>query len=183
MTNSELMKKLLNALNAAGVQENETSTSSFTITPNYNYSGSSTIVNITGYTVTNSIQIDTANIDKISRWIDIAVATGANRVNSIYFSLSDQKLDETKNNLLKDAINNAKSKADIAASVLGLKVIGTRSINLDVSPYTTNDPLLVQPQVGSSVPSSASETGITPTITAGEQEVSQRVSIVFLLGR
>jgi len=36
-TNSELMNKIINALKIAGVSENETSTSSFTITPNRDY--------------------------------------------------------------------------------------------------------------------------------------------------
>src|SRR6476660_10565115 len=36
--NSNRMNKVLNALKTAGVQENETSTSTFSITPNYNYS-------------------------------------------------------------------------------------------------------------------------------------------------
>jgi uncharacterized protein YggE len=35
--NSEAMNKTLNALKAAGVRENETSTSFFNISPNYNY--------------------------------------------------------------------------------------------------------------------------------------------------
>lgn len=40
--NSDLMTKVLEALKAAGVQENETSTSTFSITPNYNYSSDNT---------------------------------------------------------------------------------------------------------------------------------------------
>ena len=47
--------------------------------------------------------------------IDGAVSAGANNVNNIYFSLSNKRLDDLKNSLLKDAIDNAKTKADIAA--------------------------------------------------------------------
>ena len=49
-------------------------------------------------------------------------------MNNIYFSLSNQKSEEMKNSLLKDAIDSAKIKADIAASAAGLKVIGVKSI-------------------------------------------------------
>jgi uncharacterized protein len=181
MTNSEVMNKVLDVLKAAGTQENETSTSSFIITPNYNYSESGTIENITGYTVTNSIQIESSNINNISRWIDIAISTGANRVDSIYFSVSDKKLDEIKNNLLKDAINNAKAKADIAASILGLKVVGVRSMNLngiELPPPPVPQPYLAEKSFGATEERSAIP---TPIIT-GEQAVTTQVSIMFLLG-
>ena len=60
VSNSATMNNILNALKAAGVKENETGTSSFSISPNYNYSQSSKTGNIgqlTGFTVSNSIQI------------------------------------------------------------------------------------------------------------------------------
>ena len=81
-----------------------------------------------GFTVSNSIQIESSNIESVSKWIDAAVSAGANNVNNIYFSLSDQKSEEMKNSLLKDAIDNAKTKADIAANAAGLKVTGVKSI-------------------------------------------------------
>ena len=59
--NSKVMNKVIDALKAAGVKDNETSTSSFSISPNYNSSQSSsntaTRTIIIGFTVSNSIQI------------------------------------------------------------------------------------------------------------------------------
>jgi uncharacterized protein len=179
-SNSEAANKLVNVLKAAGVQENETSTSSFVITPNYNYSESGTVENITGYTVTNSIQIQSSNINNISRWIDVAISTGANKVDSIYFSVSDKKLDGIENDLLKIAINNAKSKADIAASIVGLKVIGVRSINLNEfqPPSPIPQPYLAEKSLAAAAESSP----ISTPILTGMQEVTTQISIVFLLG-
>jgi uncharacterized protein len=52
LANSKVMNKVIDALKTAGVKENETSTSSLSIFPNYNYSGPSDIVGkITGFTV------------------------------------------------------------------------------------------------------------------------------------
>ena len=128
VANSKIMNKVIDALKTAGVKANETSTSSLSISPNYNYSRpSDTIGKITGFTVSNLIQIQSMNIRNVSKWIDTAVAAGANTVNGVDFTLSDKKLDETKNNLIKQAINNARTKADIATSVLGLKVVGVIS--------------------------------------------------------
>src|SRR4029453_6891462 len=79
--NSELMNKIINALKTVGVKENETSTSSFSITPNRNYSVDTNQGKLTGFTVSNSIQIDSSNVNDTSEWVDIAVSSGANNVN------------------------------------------------------------------------------------------------------
>src|SRR4029077_11771300 len=121
-SNSNLMNKVLEALKAEGVQENETSTSTFSITPNYNYSSNNNQGRLIGFTVSNTIQIESSSIENVSKWIDAAVLAGANNVNNIYFSLSNQKSEEMKNSLLKDAIGSARIKADIAANAAGLKV-------------------------------------------------------------
>ena len=65
----------------------------------------------------------------MSKWIDTAIAAGANTVNSVDFTLSDKGLYEIKNNLIKQAIDNARANGDIAASALGLKVVGVKSVN------------------------------------------------------
>src|SRR6476619_2481106 len=126
-SNSNLMNKVLESLKAAGVQENETSTSTFSITPNYNYTSNNNQGKLIGFTVSNSIQIESNNIESVSKWIDTAVLAGANNVNNIYFSLSNQKSEEMKNSLLKDTIDSAKTTADIATSAAGLKMIGVKS--------------------------------------------------------
>lgn len=174
--NSELMNKTINALQIAGVNENETSTSSFTITPNRDYSIDKNQGKLIGFTVSNSIQIDSHNVNDSSEWIDIAVSSGANNVNSIYFSVSDKKVDGIKNELLREAIENAREKADIAASALGLKVAGIRTVNIDQATPFFPGPT---PFTAESLKSDAI-TSSTP-IMAGEHQVSLSVNIVFLL--
>jgi uncharacterized protein len=178
--NSELMNKTISSLRNLGVKENETSTSSFTISPNYNYTESGTILNITGFTVTNSIQIDSSTLANISSWIDAAVASGANSINSIDFRISNNKLEDTKNMLIKDAIANAEEKADIASSALGLKVNGLKSITVGEFDYI-QPPQPYMEKRFDAAGGAAPATTATP-ILAGEQEVSVSVNIVFLIG-
>src|SRR5918994_5415174 len=175
LSNSNLMNKVINALNESGVQENETSTSSFTINPNYNYSEYGSKGDLIGFTVSNSIHITSSEIDRISQWIDRAVLTGANTVNEVYFSISPNKLEEIKNRLLKDAVANAKSKADIVAASVGLNIIGIKSITIG----ELGLPQVPVPIYSKSV---ADEASSTP-ILAGEQEISTTVSIAYLLGK
>jgi len=174
--NSELMNKIISALKIAGVKDNETSTSSFTISPNRDYSIDKNQGKLIGFTVSNSIQIDSNNVNNTSEWIDIAVSSGANNVNSVYFSLSDKKLDDIRKELVKDAIDNAKEKADIAASALGLKIVGIRTVSIDqVTPFFTGP----TPYGVTSLKNEPSAPS-TPILT-GEQQISQDANIVFLV--
>ncbi|MBV9178117.1 MAG: SIMPL domain-containing protein [Nitrososphaeraceae archaeon] len=176
VANSKIMNKVIDALKTAGVKENETSTSSLSIFPNYNYSRpSDTVGKITGFTVSNLIQIQSMNIRNVSRWIDMAVAAGANTVNSVDFTLSDKRLDETKNSLIKQAIDNARTKADIATSVLGLKVVGVKSVNLNE--FEIQPP--PNPLAKESVVASASIANRSTPVISGEQQVNTNVGIVF----
>lgn len=177
-SNSHLMNKALDALRAAGVQANETSTSSFTIIPNYNYSSNSNQGRLIGFTVSNSVQIESKNMGSVSKWIDTALSSGANNVNSISFDLSDKKLDEIKNSLLEDAVSNAKTKADIAATAAGLKVVGVKSISVDN--FGLTPPPLTRNYISNSFATEAAPSS-TP-IFSGQQEVSASVSITYLLG-
>jgi len=174
--NSDLMSNVLDTLKAAGVQENETSTATFSITPNYNYSANTNQGRLIGFTVSNSIQIESSNIESVSKWIDAAVSAGANNVNNIYFSLSNQKSDDMKNSLLKDAIDNAKTKADIAATAAGLKVMGVKSIVVGEAGLSPPVPVYntdaLKPGAGA----------ISTPIISGQQEISATVSIVYLIG-
>jgi uncharacterized protein YggE len=191
--NSEAMNKALNALKVAGVPENETSTSFFNISPNYNLTNQQEgqdqyfpppieSRDIISYTVTNSITVDSYNLLNVSQWIDTAVQAGVNDVSSIYFSLSDERSEAIKNDLLKQAVTNAKSKADIAATALGLNVIGVKSINIESVggfPPSPPQPFLAQEAAGAAVAPAA---GPPTPIIVGEQQVTSSVDITFLIG-
>ena len=188
IANSDIMTRVLTALKAAGVKDNETSTSFFNISPNHNNTepAESEIHpggagNIKSYTVTNSINIESFNLANVSQWIDAAVTAGANNVNNIYFTLSDERQRDTENTLLKQAIDNAKNKADIAASALGLRVLGVTSINLNVG-YQPPLPLFKQEAFAREVPSATSGSASATPIITGQQEVTTNVDVVFKIG-
>jgi uncharacterized protein len=187
IANSKAMNNTLDALRAAGVKENETSTSFFNISPNYNITEEDEDLppietrDIISYTVTNSITVDSYNLLNVSQWIDTAVQAGVNDISSISFSLSDEKSELIKNDLLKQAVTNAKGKADIAASALGLNVTGVKSINIEPVngfPPSPPEPLMAREAAGTAAPTA----GLPTPIIAGEQEVTSRVNIVFLIG-
>jgi uncharacterized protein YggE len=177
--NSKIMNHVIDALKAAGVKDNETSTSSFNISPNYNYSQQqqSSARRIIGFTVSNSIQIQSTNTNNTSKWIDTAIAAGANTVDGIDFILSDKKLEETKTNLIKQAMQDARAKAGIVASAAGMKVVGIRSINVNEFAIQPPSPI---PLAKQSLATAEQARPPTPIIS-GQEEVSTNVAVVFLI--
>lgn len=110
--NSVLMNTIIDAIMKTGVTESEISTSSLTIYPVYDYYEDKATGRYTqeliGYRVSNIINVQTKNLDLTAFIIDGAVASGANRVDSVYFTLSDETYLKIKDNLIGKAIENAK---------------------------------------------------------------------------
>ena len=178
--NSGLMNNIISGLKSDGLKPNETQTSFFNIIPLYNYTESGTILNVTGFTVTNSVEIESSNLDNVSQWIDTAVASGANSINSIDFSVTEKKLEDTRTKLITDAISNAEQKAEAAASAVQLGITGIKSIVVDGS--TTNPPLPPQPFYRDSASAQGGPSSLSTPIIPGEQEVSVSVAGIFSMG-
>ena len=178
--NSGLMNNVISELRSAGLKPNETSTTFFNIFPLYNYTESGTRLNVTGFTVTNTLQIESSNLDNVSQWVDTAVASGANSINSIDFSVTEKKLEDTRTKLITDAIDNAKQKAEAAASAVQLSITGVKSIVVDGS--TISPPPPPQPLYRESISAQGGTSASSTPIIAGEQEVSVTVSGIFSMG-
>jgi uncharacterized protein len=179
IANSQTMDNVLDALKSLGVKENETSTSFFNISPNHNFTQEEDFQpiqnrDIISYTVTNSITVDSTNLLNVSQWIDTAVQAGANDISNVSFLLSDKKSELIKNDLMREAIMDAKNKSDIAASTLGLEVVGVRSI---VIGGIDGLPISQQPFFASE----ATPRVNPPPIIVGEQKVTSSVNITFLI--
>ena len=76
------------------------------------------------------IELKTSSNANISKFIDLAITNGANRVENIDFVTSKKTLDNVSLDLLKEAFNNAKEKASILAlegnfTITGIKQIDT----------------------------------------------------------
>ena len=176
--NSFKMNNIVSALRDNGVSEDEISTSQYSINPNYNYSQSGNILETMGFTVTNTLKIQSMNLSNISSWIDSAVNAGANTISNIDFQVSEKRLDNLRNMLIEDAISAARQKANIASSAVGLNIIGIKSMMIDTDGF--NPP--PQPFSNEFVQRSALSDTLTTPIIPGEQEISVSAHVVYLLG-
>jgi hypothetical protein len=176
--NANIIAAVKSALYALGLTKADIETTSYSISPVYDYSKPCYETNcpwqppkIVGYTTVHQLKIKTANIDKVGQYIDAAAKAGANNVNYISFGLSDSKQKTLYNQALTEASKNARDKANAIASGLSVRVKGVISANegyVYVTPYYR------------SLSAGAPESSQASTeISAGMIQVSASVSVVY----
>lgn len=104
----------------------EIKTSNFSVNPIYTYTKDNKR-NLEGYTVVNSINIKTKKISSVGNLIDIAVKKGANRLDSLSFSLENER--NVCDDLYPQVVKDAQNQASIIAKALNLNIIGLKSLN------------------------------------------------------
>ena len=115
--NAKQTDKLLNTLKAIGKQKIKIRTSGFTLTPVYDKDNR---FQPRGYRVTNTVIVQTKEIDQVGSFIDEASKAGVSRIGSLTFSTDGEQ------NLRKEAavqaLNQAKDIAADLAKAAGLTI-------------------------------------------------------------
>jgi uncharacterized protein YggE len=91
-----------------------------------------------GYRATHTIRIKTPDVERTGTLIDVALASGANKVDRVSFELSDAKRQDVTNEALKQASQVAKKKAETTTCALGVmlgKVTSISTSNVGYQPY------------------------------------------------
>lgn len=180
--NAELMEKVLAALRDLGLEDDQISTSWYSVYPTHEWRSPPCIEiypqppecdpknEITGYTAHNSITVTLDADEDVGSVIDGAVAAGATNVDGASFFVSTERQEELRNGLIKDAIDNARVRATSAAAAVDMEISGVKSINLNdvYFPIFYRDFSLEQ--AGASTP-----------ILPGQQEISMTVQVTFFM--
>lgn len=179
-TNSVTMNQVIEAVKKLGITEDEISTSSFNIYPEYNYTTEPYTgiqhSQLTGYKVSNTLYIKTSKLTLAGNILDAAVAAGANRVDNVSFTLSPAKQQSVQDDLLANAVINAKSRAEKALEPLGQQIIGVKAVQL--SEFNEPPPIQLFSEAMAPVSGVNKE---TPIFTSN-QEVTTTASVIFLIG-
>lgn len=180
-SNSQKMTAVVNAIKAVGVSESQISTSQLTIYPVYeSYQEKETGIykqRLIGYAVSNIIRIETTNLGLASAIIDSGVEAGANRVDHVSYTLSPQKQAQISDDLLSQAVENAKVKAQKALLPLNHEIIGVKHVNLSDFYIPPPTPMYY----GRAMMEMDAGKASTP-IFSSDQQVSTTASVVFLIG-
>jgi len=165
--NAQKMNAVINAVKSLGITEKDISTSMFSVFPVYDRTGQF----VTGYRTSNIVTVKTEKLEMAGQLIDTATDAGANRVNSIFFTLSDDLRKKLSDQLIGEAVKDAKMKAELALQPLGQQIIGVKHVALE---------LFAVPQPVAFERITAEALAPTP-IFESEQQVTMSVTAIFLI--
>jgi len=135
--NAEKMDRIIAALKDAGIAEDDMETSVYSMYPLRSYEAEAPT--ITGYVVSNRLMVTVTDVDKVGDIIDTAVNAGANEVQSVSFTLSDDARQDARAQALENAVEAARSDVDTLAGILDMTLLGpvevTTSGGSVVTPY------------------------------------------------
>jgi len=170
--NARLMKSVIRALIAAGADENDIETAGFSVQPMYDYSRQrdGKPPTIIGYRVSNEALVTTLDLDKTGDLIGAGIEAGANKVNSLQFTLRDNTAQRAEAIAIATAAARADARALAAAA--GIELAGVHRIDLVPSyPQPVNREYVGRAAV-------AMESA-APPINPGDIEVRATVNLVY----
>ncbi|HXD90558.1 MAG TPA: SIMPL domain-containing protein, partial [Candidatus Binataceae bacterium] len=95
-------------------------TGGYSLNPEYDQRATSETPKIVGYTAQNSVTVHTGALDLAGTLIDAAIAAGANRVNSLNFSVKDDT--KARGEAIAIATRDARAQAEALAAALDVKL-------------------------------------------------------------
>lgn len=172
---SAAMAQLMTALTSDGIDKKDITTSSFSIQQLTRYDNNSQQSTITGYQVTNMLDVKIRALDKADTIINDAVTAGGDliRINGINFSVEnpEQLYAQAREQAIKDAATKAEDIASLAGVTLGKAIYISESAS---SPSTYPVRMYA---AGLSVP----EATPSPYISPGQTEIDLYVQVNYAI--
>jgi uncharacterized protein YggE len=169
--NAEVMAAVIGALNKAGIASDDLKTTGFSIYPVYEDTTNIFTPKVRTYRVTNTLMVTLRDITRAGEITDLAVQSGANRIDYISFTLSDEKQLSLRSEALRSAIRQARADAEVVANASGLVITAVKDISVGASyvpaPYET---VAYDKAAGATTP-----------LQPGEVKVSAQVSMTYLV--
>lgn len=174
--NAVKMNTVMNALKNAGVASDEIKTTGYSIYQ-VTKDGSSVFPpdrRAQVYRVTNTLMITLKDTARAGDIIDIAIENGANNVNYISFTLSDEKQASLRAEALQQAVAQSRADANVVAASLGLTVRDVKEVTIGGGYYPPTSRMYDTMMLGAGV-----EKAATP-IEAGEVTVTATISVTYI---
>jgi len=126
--NADKMKSVMDALKANGIAEGDVKTTSYRLEPIMRYDEKTPV--LVGYLAENMVQVTLKDITKAGKIIDVSVSAGANIVQSIEFTTTNERLNILRSSAIAATIQDARQKAEAIAKSLGVELIGPAEVSL-----------------------------------------------------
>lgn len=160
---------IIEDLKALNVPEKNIKTINVNTYPNQDFNRGNAV---TGYTVSQELQVKVEDVDLANRALDSATANGANQVSGVTFTVDDEAKKELTKKARKEAINDAKSKAEDIASDAGIRL--GKIVNIYVSD-TDQPPMPFDAKLETGARAGNAATDLQP----GENTVTVNVTLSY----
>lgn len=167
--NARKMTAVFDALKKMGVPERAIQTSNFSVQPQYTTNARGEQGRISGYQVSNQVDVTLDDTKKLGPALDTLIGAGANQIDSVGFGIKNPEALRTK--AREAAIADARSRAETYAKAAGVTVGGV----LTIVENGGSTPMPVRPMRAMAGIMAAPE---TPT-AAGDMSVTASVSVTF----
>jgi uncharacterized protein YggE len=125
------MNRVIKAITNAGISKDDIQTSYYSVNILQNYDNTGTPTEVTGYQVSNQVNVTVRDLDKVGTLLDDVVAAGANSIYGINFGIADPSEAESQARAM--AVADAKKRAEELAQAAGLNLGRVLSISEGVA--------------------------------------------------
>jgi uncharacterized protein len=167
---ADAMNKVMSALTSNGIDPKDIMTQYFSINQMTKYDNNTGQSTVTGYQVTNTVNVTVRSIDKVGTIIDAVAAAGGDltRINGISFSVDKpaQYNDQARSLAMADAKAKAQQLATLAGVTLGAPTYIVENPN--------NSPIIYR----EAVPAAGGGSTTTP-ISPGQTQITLSVQVAY----
>lgn len=168
--NALKMDAVVKALKSKLKEQDTLQTGTYQLNPVYYTDRDTRQSTITGYRVSNQINIEYHNLETLGDLLDTVVKQGINQIQQLQFSHTDA--DELGNQALEKAIANGKALASLAAKEAGVDIKHIKDLSL-----MDSRPGPVYREMAMAMDAGGPKTSIIP----GELSITRSVSMVFAI--
>ncbi len=170
--NTEKMQAIMAALKGLGIDEKDIQTTNFSVSAQQNYDDKGQPTDLT-YVVDNSVSVTVRDLTKVGDVLGKSAAAGANTVNGVSFSVSDQSALEAQ--ARDKAMADAKARAEQLAAAAGVSL----DKPLNISEYSSGP---VYADSVKSVQAGMGGGGGAPVpVSTGQIQVNLQVSVTYII--
>lgn len=173
--NNDKMNAVLQFVKSQAIADADIKTTSYDLSPNYQWDKNTQRNYITGYTLTQTVEVKVRDLSKVASVIGGLAPLGVNQIGGVAFTFADEEkvLAAARADAFAKAIAKAKEMAAAAGVSLGRVVNVAESNYIPYKSYSLSSESAMG--MGGAVPSAA------PTIQPGTQDITDNVSIVYEL--
>lgn len=173
--NTDAYNKVVAAVKGSGVEDKDIKTVAYNLSPRYRYEQNTGKSILDGYDLYQSLSVKIRKLDSVGQVLSVVTGAGANQVGDISFTIDDQ--DALKAEARKEAIADARVKAEAVAESAGLDLGKIISFS-ESSDMSVPQPLMY---ARADAVGGMEKSLPAPDVQAGSQEVQVTVNLTYAL--